>query len=321
MLTIGGSIFCLTYALVEANSRGWGSTLIVSLFAASALLAAAFAITQRFGRFPMLTAALVRNRQFVGANLAFLLFAIGMLGTLFMTVLFFVNLWGYSELEAALAITPVPAMALVVAPIVGRISNQVSPRLLGIPALTAAAGAMFWLSALPAEPSFWSAIGPLALLGAGIGATFPAISIGSMGSIQGQELGLGSGIVNMSRQVGFAIGVALLVAVFTGSIDNQLRDARHEVAAVVRSDGGSPAQYRSFFEFDPAQPGRRPESKTPTEHEVQSIVAEHVRDSYGSAFRVASLSVLLAIPFALTMRRRPMDTQREADQVAVAAGG
>ena len=64
---------------------------------------------------------------------------------------------------------------------------------------------------------------PLILMGAGAGATFPAVSIGSMGSITGQELGLGSGIVNMSRQVGFAVGVALLVAVFTGTIDNQLQ--------------------------------------------------------------------------------------------------
>ena len=65
-----------------------------------------------------------------------------------------------------------------------------------------------------------------------MGATFPAVTIGSMGSIPGQELGLGSGIVNMSRQVGFAVGVALFVAVFTGTIetpaprgDAELRDA------------------------------------------------------------------------------------------------
>ena len=73
-------------------------------------------------------------------------------------------------------------------------------------------------------------------MGVGVGATFPAVSIGSMGSIKGQELGLGSGIVNMSRQVGFAIGVALLVAVFTGTIDNQIASARKEVSALDRAD-------------------------------------------------------------------------------------
>jgi EmrB/QacA subfamily drug resistance transporter len=309
MTTIGGAVFCLTYALVEANNRGWGSPLIVSLFVAAAVLASAFALSQRFGRFPMLTEGLVKNRQFTGANAAFVLFAIGMLGTLFMTVLMFVNLWGYSELEAALAVTPVPAMALVVAPIVGRLSARVSPRALGIPALAATAVAMFWLGGVPAEPSFWSAALPLALLGVGIGATFPAISIGSMGSIRGQELGLGSGIVNMSRQVGFAIGVALLVAVFTGTIDNHVADARKEVAALTRENGLTPAEQRSLSRAvlaDPSDPAvERPDPRTPIEREARAIVNEEVRDSYGAAFRVAAFVTVLAIPFALTMRRRP----------------
>jgi hypothetical protein len=50
------------------------------------------------------------------------------------------------------------------------------------------------------------------------------VTIGSMGSIQGQEVGLGSGIVNMARQVGFAIGIALFVAVFTGTIDQSTKE-------------------------------------------------------------------------------------------------
>jgi len=82
MATLGGSVFCLTYGLVEANNKGWGSPLIVSLFVASVLLALAFALTQRYGRFPMLTRALVRNGQFMGASVTLLLFAIGMMGTL-----------------------------------------------------------------------------------------------------------------------------------------------------------------------------------------------------------------------------------------------
>jgi MFS family permease len=65
MTLIAGATFCLTYALVEANDKGWGSTLIVSLFVASAVLTVAFALSQRYGRHPMLTRTLVRNKQFV----------------------------------------------------------------------------------------------------------------------------------------------------------------------------------------------------------------------------------------------------------------
>src|SRR6185295_18170373 len=105
--TLGGAVFCLTFGLVEGNDKGWGSPLIVGLFTTSALFTLAFALTQRYGEYPMLTPALVKNRQFVGASTSLLLFGIGMMGTLFLTVLVFVNLWDYSELEAALTITPV----------------------------------------------------------------------------------------------------------------------------------------------------------------------------------------------------------------------
>jgi hypothetical protein len=309
MLTIGGSIFCLTYGLVEANNRGWGSTLIVSLLVASVLLAIAFAFTQRSGRFPMLTRGLVRNVQFMGASITLLLFAIGMMGALFMGVLAFVNLWDYSELKAALSITPLPAMGFLVSPIVGRLANRVSPRTLAVPALLTMAGGLLVLSGLPAEPSYTRVVGGLALMGAGVGATFPAVSIGSMGSIRGQELGLGSGIVNMSRQVGFAVGVALLVAVFTGTIDSQLSSAHRQVAALTRESALSATETKRLNRTaftDPSNPeARSPEPKTPIERQARAIVREHVRDSYGAAMHVAAFVTLLAIPFSLTMRRRP----------------
>jgi MFS family permease len=213
MTLLGASVLALTYGLVEANDAGWGSPEIVSLFAASAVLAAAFALSQRYGRFPMLTAGLVRNRQFIGACVTFLLFAVGVMGQLFVAVLMLTDLWDYSALEAALAITPVPAMGLLVAPVVGRFADRLPPRVLGIPALVGMAGGLVWFGNAPADPDYLRVLGPLLLTGAAMGAAFPAINVGAMGSVRGQELGLGSGIVNMSRQLGFALGVAVLVAV------------------------------------------------------------------------------------------------------------
>jgi EmrB/QacA subfamily drug resistance transporter len=326
MATLGGAVFCLTYGLVEANQKGWGSPFIVSLFVASALLTIAFGATQRLGRHPMLTRGLIHNRQFIGANLAFFLFAIGMMGVLFMSVLAFVNLWGYSELKAALAITPVPVTGLIVAPIVGRLAGRFPPRVLGLPALSVMAIALFWLSTFPAQPHYASVVGPLILMGAGMGATFPAISIGSMGSIRGQELGLGSGIVNMSRQVGFAVGVALLVAVFTGTIDNQVAKARKEVSALTTQASLTRPERlrleRAAFP-NPTEPSQKPPAaRTPSEREARALVAEHVRDSYGAAIRTAAFVTLLAIPFSLTMRRRPAEAASpEMATVAAAAGG
>ena len=313
MVTLGVAIFCLTFGLVEGNQRGWGSPVIVGLFAAAVLFGLLFAVSQRYGKYPMLTRGLVHNRQFMGASTSLLLFGIGMMGTLFMTVLAFVNLWGYSELEAALAVTPVPLMAMLVSPLVGRFSDRLPPRAFGVPALIVMAIGLWALSEMPAQPDLWSAVWPLALVGLGVGATFPAVSIGSMGSIKGQELGLGSGIVNMARQVGFAIGVALLVAVFTGTIDNNVEQARKKVSALEQQ---VPPAARGRIErvafFDQENPAaQRPQARTAVERRAQEVVDEEVRDSYAAAFRVAELAVLLAIPFSLTMRKKPSDVHGE----------
>ena len=291
MVTLGAAIFCLTFGLVEANDWGWGSPRIVALFAGAVVFAArvrAHAALRQATRCSR--AALVRNRQFVGACATLLLFGIGMMGALFMTVLAFVNLWGYSEIKAALAITPVAIMAMLVSPLVGRLSGRVPPRAFGVPALLVMAAALFALSTLPAEPSLWSAVWRLALLGVGVGAAFPAVTIGSMGSIRGQEIGLGSGIVNMSRQVGFAIGIALFVAVFTGTIDNERSQAQR-------------AHRR-------ARRGR-------ARNRHASIAREEARDAYGRAFLVGGFVVLLGIPFSLTMRRGPSDVHRGSEVATV----
>jgi MFS family permease len=221
-------------------------------------------------------------------------------------------------LKAAIAITPIPVMGLLVAPVVGRLSNRIPPRVLAVPGLFSMAGGLLWLSAIPAEPKYTHVVVALALIGAGVGAMFPAVSIGSMGSISGHELGLGSGIVNMSRQVGFAIGVALLVAVFTGTIDNNVASARREVASLLRQSGLSPAQsaeVRKRVLVNPSDPSsrQRPTAapETPIERRAQRIVDERVRDSYGAAFRVAGLVTLLALPFSLTMRKLPGQVERE----------
>jgi EmrB/QacA subfamily drug resistance transporter len=314
MALIGGAVFCLTYGLVEANQWGWGSARVIALLAGSTALAAGFVASQRLGRWPMLAPSLTRNRQFMGASAAMLLFAIGVMGPLFLAVIAFVNLWGYSQLEAALAVSPVPLLGMVVSPLVGRRADTLPPRSMAIPGLAVMAAALLWLGELPAQADYLRVLGPLALMGVGMGAIFQSVNVGAMGSISGQELGLGSGIVNMARQVGFALGVAVLVAVFTGVAQDRFQTARTEASAAAQRAGLPPE--RRVKILNEAFSGRAEEGggrafvpRGPVEREVAGAAAEAARDAFAAGFRVAALSVLLAVPFALTMRRRPADAQ------------
>ena len=323
MVLLGGSVATLTFGLVEGNDRGWDSPLIIGLLAAALVLAAGFALSQRFGRNPMLTRGLLRNRQFMGASGAFVLFGMGVIGVLFLAVIAFQTMWHYSPIESALATLPIPAFGLVVAPLVGRNADRLSPRVTGIAALIAMVVGLVWLSFLPASPDYLKVLAPLVVIGCGMGAAFPSINVAAMGSVSGQELGLGSGIVNMSRQLGFALGVAVLVAVFTGTFAAHERAQRPRANAFAEALGVDKQSRRFLLERtfqDPNKDDFRPfVPRTSTGKAVQAIAADALRDSFKDAFLVAAFFVMLALPLALTMRSNPAQAQAQASARAAAA--
>ena len=256
----------------------------------------------------MLTPGLVKNRQFVGASISLLLFGIGMMGTLFLTVLVFVNLWDYSELEAALAITPVAVTAMLIAPVVGRFSDRLPPRVVR----RAGAGrdgnrGLLDVDVAGRSRTSWPRFGAWRSWDSASAPRSRRCSIGSMGAIRGQELGLGSGIVNTARQVGFAIGIALFVAVFTGAVDNHVQEAAQRARA---AEPNAPLVKREVG-------GER--ITVVSGEKADHILHEELRDAYGAAFRVGAFVVLLAIPFSWTMRRKPSDVQRDEASATVAA--
>jgi Major Facilitator Superfamily len=244
------------------------------------------------------------------------------MGPLFLAVIAFVNMWGYSQLKAALAVAPIALLGMIVSPLVGRKADSVPPRVMAVPAMLVMAAGLIWLGELPARPDYLEVLPALVLMGAGMGAIFPSVNVGGMGSVSGQELGLGSGIVNMSRQVGFALGVAVLVAVFTGVGDNHFGSARREAAAITQRAGYSPERRQAVLKRAFAQQageggGPRFKPRNGVERRVAGVTGEAARDAFAAGFRVAALFVVLALPFSLTMRRRPAD----AHVGAAAAGG
>jgi EmrB/QacA subfamily drug resistance transporter len=319
MTLLALTVLCLTFGLVEANHRGWDDGLILFLLQSSVLLGIAFVLSQRRS-VAMITPALQRNRQFVGANVAMLLFAAGGLGAMLLLSFTFVNLWGFTVFEAALALLPVPVSGILAWPRIAGAADSRPPRELAAPALGIMAVGLLWFSF---TPSLWEGFSDylvvfpgLVLIGIGLGTGFPTINVGAMGAVQGQELGLASGILNTSRQLGAAIGIALLVATFSTTLEWHAGSAADDVEDIAQDYQVPAAVFGGLMHQDMATfVGGSTDRHDPNpgfDEQVFRRTAGATRNSFGWAFRVAMLMILLAIPFTLTMTRSPAQARAAA---------
>jgi len=319
MTLLALTVFCLTFGLADANHRGWTDGLTLFLLQSSILLAIAFVLSQRRDG-AMITRSLQTNKQFVGANIAMLLFAAGGLGALLLLSLTFVNLWGFTIFEAALALLPVPITGILVWPRVAKAADSAPPRDLAAPALLLMAVGLLWFSFTPSLWEGWvdylTVLPGLVLIGIGMGTGFPTINVGAMGAVQGQELGLASGILNTARQLGVAIGVALLVATFSQTLHWHTDSAVDDVADIAQEYQVPPAIFGGLMRQDMAVfaggASDRVDPGPGFDEEVFRRTAGAARNSFGWAFRAAMLLVLLAIPFTLTMQRSPAQARAAA---------
>jgi len=319
MALLALAVFCLTFGLAEANHRGWDDGLIIFLLQASVLLTVAFVFSQRRPG-AMITRGLQQNKQFVGSNVAMLLFGAGALGALLLLALTFVNLWGFTIFEAALALLPVPVTGILVWPKIAKAADSRPPRELAAPALGLMAVGLLWVSFTPSLWEGWvdyAIVFPgLVLIGIGMGTGFPTINVGAMGAVQGQELGLASGILNTSRQLGAAIGIALLVAMFSTTLTWHAGSAYDDIEDTAKQFQIAPATFGGMMHRDiQGFVGGSTDRYDPTpgfDEEAFRRTAGAARNAFGWAYRGAALLVLLAIPFTLTMQRSPAQARAAA---------
>jgi EmrB/QacA subfamily drug resistance transporter len=323
MLLLGGAVFCLTVALIEANPFGGDLPLWLSLMQAAILLGAAFIWWERRAPNPMITPGLIANRQFRNANLGMLFFGAGALGTLLLLSLVFVNLWGYTQLEAALALAPVPLMGLVVWPFVGRAADTKPPGEIAKPALIVMAIGMLWVSFLPAtSDDAWAYIRilpGLLMIGVGMGIGFPSLNVGAMGAVAGPEVGLASGILNTARQLGAAIGIAILVATFGGVLHAHMSWFADEEIEDIVDDWEIPAPMagmvvQSTLHDYTGGTEDRFEPKPGFDEEIIRQTAGSAREGFAWSFRQAALLILSVLPLLGALRRTP--AQARADFMA-----
>ena len=202
----------VTYGIIEGPAAGWGSPLIVGCFALGlAALVALLAYESRHTE-PLLDLKVFRSVPFSGATVIAVC-AFGALGGfLFLNSLYLQDVRGLSALHAGLYTLPMAVLTAIVAPLSGRMVGARGPRLPLILAGSAIALAMLPLTRLTAETPVWLLFGTYALFGFGFGMVNAPITNTAVSGMPRAQAGVAAAIASTSRQVGTALGVAVVGA-------------------------------------------------------------------------------------------------------------
>jgi EmrB/QacA subfamily drug resistance transporter len=213
LLTSGLALFSLSYALIEGNQKGWASAEILGLFVAAAVLLAAFIVLESRQRLPMLDLSLFKIPSFVGANLVALLVSLGMFGVFFFVSLYVQNILGYSPTKAGAVFLPMTVLIILIAPIAGKLSDRVGGRWLMGGGMTLLGISLLLYQRIGVNSDFWTLLPSLILGGVGMALTMSPMTSVAMASVPVDKAGVGSGVLNSFRQMGGALGIAIIGAI------------------------------------------------------------------------------------------------------------
>jgi len=233
------TLFAFVFALTEGMSYGWSSPLVLGSFAAAAAGVGVFVRLEQRRAEPLLELALFRSRNLSGANAVSLLSTAVMCGIFFFISLYLQVVRGYTAIEAGAAFLPMTLLICLVAPAAGRISDRVGRRLPAAAGMVILAVGLWLLSGLGAKSSFSALLPGLIVAGFGIGLTTAPVTTAALDFGPSDEDGVRAGILNTSRMIGLAIGIALMGAIVTARWPGGLAGAATDPRAFV--DGLSAA--------------------------------------------------------------------------------
>jgi EmrB/QacA subfamily drug resistance transporter len=214
-LLVTAGVGGLTLGLVRGGAWGWSSAATIGVLAAAVVVLALFVLHCVRHHNPLIEPALFRSRAFSGASVAMLLFSVSFGAMLLAIVLWMQDVWGWSALRTGLGVAPGPLMVpLFTFLVTGRLLSRYGPAaVIGAGATVFSAGIIWWALVVRLHPDYLTVLPGMLVTGVGVGLTLPSLMSTAASSLPPQSFATGSAVVNMLRQVGFAVGVAMLVAV------------------------------------------------------------------------------------------------------------
>ena len=222
-LSIVGLV-ALVWAIIE-GPKGWTDPAVLGAFAAAAVLLAAFLLWERHTATPMLDLGFFADARFSAASGALALTFFAMMGTLFLLTQFLQSVLGYTALQAGVRLLPMAAVQMVVAPLSARIVERVGSKVVVTAGLLLAAAGLVLASRLDVAASYGQVVVPLIVLAAGLALVMPPATESIMGSLPAAKAGVGSAVNDTTRQVGAALGVAVLGSIMSSTYTPRVSDA------------------------------------------------------------------------------------------------
>jgi EmrB/QacA subfamily drug resistance transporter len=228
--SITAGLMLLVYAMTRATNDGWGSGSTLALLAGAAALVLAFVLIELRSPAPLLPLRIFRSRTLSAANAAMAIVGAVAFSEFFVLTLYLQDVLHYSAVMSGAAFAGFALSVVVLSNVAQVIVGRFGVR----PTLTAglllSAVSVAWLTRLPVDGHyFWDLFPAFVLGGAGMGLSFVPVTIASLTGVERSDAGVASGLINTSRQIGGAIGIAAVSAVAASSTSNYVH--AHSAAA------------------------------------------------------------------------------------------
>ncbi|MDY0830220.1 DHA2 family efflux MFS transporter permease subunit [Microbacterium sp. BG28] len=230
-LVSGVGVLAVVHAIVRGNDDGWGSASVVAEIAVAVALIVFFLVWQSRVKAPLMPLRLYRDRSFTLTNVVGFAFSFGTFGAVFLLIQYLQVVQGSSPLEAALQTTPWTIAPMFVAPLAGVFSGRIGTRALLVAGLAFQAAALAWIAAmLSTSLDYPSLVAPFLLAGIGMGLVFAPSATALLATLGLVDHAKASGVNSTLREIGVALGTAVMTAIFVGAGGQLLPDAYVDAA-------------------------------------------------------------------------------------------
>jgi len=218
VLLLGGAVFLGIWGIVHGNDDGWSDPRVLGPLVLAAVLLPAYVLWARGRAHAVLPLRLFSARKFTVANVIFLMFTLGMFGTVFLLAQYLQVVQGYTPLEAGVRTLPWTAAPMVVAPIAGALVGRLGYRALLFTGLVLQTASLVWFAVITENGSSYSSfLVPLVMAGVGMGLVFAPGASMVLDGLPDSDFAIASSANSTIREFGVALGIAVLVAVFLGN--------------------------------------------------------------------------------------------------------